>query len=103
MKRLWKDFRTNLMYWRFRNITRNRLRLQSWWARRRQLSPVPTARPYRPRGGATFVHRRTEKRSWIALFIMVLLLTGLGVVGKYLAISGSLIYALSALVVVGAI
>lgn len=97
MSRIWKDFRTNLMYWRFRHVTRNRLRLQSW-ARHR--GPVPTSRP---RASATYVYHRSGRRVWIILLVMVALLTALQALPRYVAIAPSLAWGLSALVVVGAI
>ncbi len=98
MNRYWKDFRTNFMYWRFRHITRNRLRLKTWYSRRR----APAA-PSRPRGSASNVYRRSSHRPWIALLVMVVLLTVIGVLPRYVALSSSLTFGLSALVVVGAI
>lgn len=97
MIRLWKDFRTNLMYWRFRHITRNRLRLQSW-ARHRGAVPVP-----RNRASATYVYHHSSRRAWVALLIMVALLTAIQVLPRYVALAPSLGWGLSALVVVGAI
>jgi hypothetical protein len=99
MSRLWKDFRTNLMYWRFRHITRNRLRVQSWWNRRRQ--PAPT--PYRPRASATYVYPYTNRRSWIAFFALVILLTALTVLAKQVFINPTIVYGIGALIVVGTI
>jgi len=96
--KLWKDFRTNLMYWRFRNITRNRLRLQSWWARRRQ-----TTRVYRPRGTASIVYRHSARRTWTALLATVVALTALTLASRHLALSPTLAYLLSVCVVIGAI
>lgn len=96
--RMWKSFRTNMMYWRFRYITRNRLRLQSWYNRRRQ--PAPS---YRPRGVSTFVYRRSGRRSWIALLVMVILLTALHVAGHYTTISSAVSYLASTLIVIGCI
>lgn len=100
MGRLWKNLRTNSMYWRFRYITRNRLRLQSWWARRRQPRP---ADPYRPRGSAARVYRRTGRRTWTALLVMVALLTAISTESSRLNMSGGIDYALSILVVIGAV
>ncbi len=96
MSRIWKDFRTNLMYWRFRHITRNRLRLQTWAQRR---GAVPVARP---RASAAYVYHRSGKRTWAALLIMVALLTALQVLPRYVAIAPSLTWGLGALVVVSA-
>jgi hypothetical protein len=103
MNRIWKDFRTNLMYWRFRNITRNRMRLQSWWRARRQPAPERAARSYRPPGGAAWVYRRSSRSSWIALLVMVALLTAISVLAGRGYLNPSLGYALSTLVVVGAL
>ncbi len=97
MSRIWKDFRTNLMYWRFRHVTRNRLRVQSWARQRRA---APTARP---RASATYVYHRSGRRTWIALLVMVALLTLIQVLPRYVALAPSLGWGLSALVVVGAI
>src|SRR5947209_20567226 len=96
--KLWKSLRTNMMYWRFRYITRNRLRLQSWYNRRRQPRSA-----YRPRGAATHVHQRSGRRTWIALLTMVALLTALRVAGQHTTINGSLSYLASTLIVIGCI
>ena len=109
MKKLLRDFRTNLMYWRFRNITRNRLRLKTWWARRR-VSPRAGARsrfggyaPYRERGTASYVYRGSQRRSITALLAMVILLTALTTAARYVYIVPGLAYLAGALIVVGAI
>ena len=98
MIRLWKNFRVNLMYWRFRHITRNRLRLQSWWNRRQM-----PARAYRPRGSAAYVYRRSSRRAWIGLLIVVAVLTAITVAGRHLGLAETIIYLLNAVVVGGAI
>jgi hypothetical protein len=111
MSRLWKNLRTNWMYWRFRYITRNRLRLKSWWARRRQTISVPRGprtpygpgAGYRPRGGATFVYRRSSGRAWALLLDMVLALTALRVWADSTYINPTVVYGIGALVVVGAV
>ncbi|MGI8826483.1 MAG: hypothetical protein ACR2JC_12705 [Chloroflexota bacterium] len=95
MSRRIKDFRTNFMYWRFRYITRNRMRLQSAYYRRRQ----PRSRT-RPRGGAAFVYRRSPRRTWLILLVMVVLLTALSDASRRGYVNGSVDYALSSLVVV---
>ena len=92
---MWKNFRTNLMYWRFRHITRNRLRLQSWYHRRRQPTTV-----WRERGTATYVYRRSGRRTWIILIVMVSLLTALQVLSSHAAIGSSLVWAASVLIIV---
>lgn len=91
------------MYWRFRYFTRNRLRLQSWMTRRRQPSPVSAARGYRPPGAAAWVYRRSSRRTWIALLVMVACLTALKFLGGGGAISPYLVSTLSILVIVGAL
>ncbi len=103
MKKLWKDFRVNLMYWRFRHVTRNRLRLQSWWnARRRPSRPVS---PYRERGSAMYASGRpgANRHSWLILLIMVVLLTALTVYANSTFIAPGLVYAVGALIVAGCI
>ena len=96
--KLWKDLRTNLMYWRFRNITRNRLRLQSWWYRRR--NPV---QQYRPRGTATFVYRGSSRKVWVVLLLMVALLTAVSVAKSSIGLNPTIAYLLSACIIIGAI
>jgi hypothetical protein len=98
MIRLWKNFRVNLMYWRFRHITRNRLRLQSWWNRRQK----PT-RAYRPRGTAAYVYHRSPRRAWVALLVLVSVLTAVTVVGRHIGLAETIIYIVNTLVIVGAL
>jgi hypothetical protein len=101
MSKLWKDLKVNFMYWRFRNITRNRLRLQSWWASRRGRSGASPV--YRPRASALHYPRSSTRtrRSWIALLVMIALLTAVSVAGKQGAIPPGIGWAVDALVVVG--
>jgi hypothetical protein len=89
-----KSLRTNMMYWRFRYITRNRLRLQSWWNRRRQPKRVAPA-VYRTRGAASQVRYRTARRTWIAVLLMVSLLTALKVISDYNAVNSYLNFGLT--------
>jgi hypothetical protein len=101
--RLWKDFRTNMMYWRFRYITRNRLRLRQWWHRRRATPrAVPRYGGYRERGTAYSSYRSTRQRTWIALGAMIVLLTALKVGVDQTTINPGLVYAVGTLIVVGA-
>jgi hypothetical protein len=95
MRKLWKNFRINFMYWRFRNITRNRLRLQAWYHRKQ---PVRT---YRGRGTAAYVYRGSSQRTWIAVLVMVCILTALRVLGNHYSTSPTLILLVSLLVVIG--
>jgi hypothetical protein len=97
MRQAWKNFRINLMYWRFRNITRNRLRLQAWYRRRQPMTG------YRPRGTAAFVRRRSSRQTWIALLVMVILLTAIRVHVNNQGLSQTLVYLLTVVVIVGAI
>lgn len=100
--KVWKSFRVNMMYWRFRYITRNRLRLRAWWnARRRPQRPSPA--PYRERGSALYAYSggATRTRSWTALLAMVVLLTALTVYVRTTLIAPGLVYAVGALIVVG--
>jgi hypothetical protein len=86
------------MYWRFRYLTRNRLRLQSWWNRRRNPRP---AYGFRPRGAAAMVYRRSGRRSWTALLALVVLLTALSVSTQYVTYNGALYFALRMAIYIG--
>jgi|SRR5579875_786478 len=99
MIQLWKNFRVNLMYWRFRHITRNRLRFQAWMRQRRQ-TPVTG---FRPRGSARIVRYHNSQRTWVIFLIMVAVLTALQVAGSRSDISGTLLWGLSGLTIVAAI
>jgi hypothetical protein len=99
LRRRWKNFRINLMYWRFRHITRNRLRLQTWYRSRRR-QPVPS---YRPRGSAISVYRHSARRTWIILIALVAILTALRVLSWHVTIGSSLVFTLDALAVVLAV
>src|SRR5690349_931542 len=96
--RVWKSFRVNMMYWRFRYVTRNRLRLQSWWNARRR--PARPTSPYRERGSAMYAYARpsVNRRSWLALLVMVGLLTVLTVYANSTFIAPGLVYAAGALI-----
>lgn len=104
--KMWKDFRTNMMYWRFRHITRNRLLLRSWWQRRRSISRTPAGfAAYRERGLATQASYRyhSRQRSWIALGAMVILLTALSVGVRQTYVTPGFVYIIGSLVVVGSV
>jgi hypothetical protein len=102
--RLWKDFRTNLMYWRFRHITRNRLRLRQWWHRRRSGPAAPPGySPSRARGTAMPMYRSSRQRTWIALGAMVILLTALTVGVQQTTINPGFVYLIGTAIVVGCI
>jgi hypothetical protein len=112
MSRLWKDLKTNWMYWRFRYVTRNRLRLRSWWNRRRpslgarRSGSIHVQRPrdtYRPQGSAAFVYGRSSKQAWGLLLSMVLALTALSAWANSTYVSPAVVYAIGSLVVVGAV
>ena len=103
MSKLWKAFRISLMYWRFRHMTRNRLRFQSWWnVRRRTSRPVS---PYRERGTALHAYSRTSvsRKSWTALLVMVVLLTALRVYSDSTNIAPGLVYITGLAVIAGCI
>jgi hypothetical protein len=108
MMRLWRDLRTNMMYWRFRHVTRNRLRLKSWWARRRpngrRLQPGgPTyARPFE-RGLASRVYGSSQRRSLTAFAALVILLTALSALANRVFISPGLVYLIGTLIIIGCI
>lgn len=101
--KLWKDFRTNMMYWRFRYITRNRLRLQTWWStKRRTRRPTIPASPYRERGMASSYrpYRSNAGRLWVLLLVMVALLTALKVIAAQTFILPGIAYAIGAAIVI---
>lgn len=95
MKRALKNVRVNFMYWRFRNVTSRRMRLQSWARRQRPASP------YRERGTAARVYQRSSARTWVFLIIMVLLLTALNDIGSHYLVNGMLLYIADVVVVLG--
>ncbi len=112
MSRVWKNLKTNWMYWRFRYITRNRLRLRSWWNHRRsslgggrspgvRMQTPGTA--YRPRATATYVTSRSSRRAWGLLIGMVLALTALSAWANSTYVSPALVYAIGSLVVVAVV
>lgn len=103
--RMWKSFRTNMMYWRFRYITRNRLRLQSWFRRRQapHMARPTYARNYHARGTAASVYHRSSRRSWIILFIMVAMLTALRVWSNHSNVNATLVYVLGVVVIIGSL
>jgi hypothetical protein len=110
MSSMWKNFRTNMMYWRFRHITRNRLRLRNWWLRHRPSRGTTrttmrnvTYSGVRGRGSASVVYRGSSRRSWIALAAMVIALTALEYGGGRSGLDSTLQYILGTLVVVGTI
>jgi len=70
----WKELKTRWMYWRYRNITRTKQRLQLKWAARHSRNPVYMApdgrgiRPVRQRSSLTTGVGRT----WILLIVVSL-------------------------------
>lgn len=103
--KMWKDFRTNLMYWRFRHVTRNRLRLRSWWQRRRTPRTPAGYTPYRARGVSSrpTYSAHSARRSWLSLTALVVLLTALSVGVRQTYISPGFVYIIGSLIVVGCI
>lgn|GEM_PF-3945795 len=70
---LWKELRIRWMYWRFRNITRNRQRLAARWASRRRARPAYQTASYRGgRGAPAIAWGRRSARSWIILIAAIL-------------------------------
>lgn len=109
MSKMWAGIREWWMYWRFRNITRNRLRLNAWWSSRRPVrsGPRSTLGPgaYRPRASATALRYgggTSVRRTWIVLLIMVALLTALSVWANSTVIPPALVTGIGALIVAGA-
>lgn len=102
--KLWKSFRVNLMYWRFRYITRNRLRLQSSWNARRR--PKASASSVRPRASAMYYpigSSSSQRHSWLAFGTLIILLTALSSVAGQIYIPPSLVYAIGTLILVGCV
>lgn len=67
-----KELRVRWMYWRFRNITRNRQRLAARWSLRRSPRPiysVPSNRGSRPSAGG---RSSRSARSWTLLVASVI-------------------------------
>jgi hypothetical protein len=106
--RLWKDLRTNMMYWRFRHITRNRLRLKNWWARRRptggrsSIGAPAYSRPFE-RGLAARVYHGSQRRSLTAFAALIILLTALSALAHRVFISPGLVYLIGTLIIVGCV
>ena len=103
MSKAWKNLRTNMMYWRFRFVTRNRLRLHAWWLARRgpKLHAVPTYP--RDRGMSYRPYHHSSRDTWITLLVVVALLTGLKVLASRVFVYPSVMYALGAAVVIGGV
>jgi hypothetical protein len=111
MSRVWKNLKTNWMYWRFRYITRTRLRLRAWWNHRRasfagvRSRVLQIQRPgdtYRPRASAAFVSRRSSRRVWGLLLGMVLALTALSAWANSTYVAPAVVYGIGSLVIVAA-
>jgi len=98
--KLWKAFRVNMMYWRFRYVTRNRLRFQAWMNSRRRPSTPSTS--FRPRASAMYYPTGSagQRRSWEAFGGMIVLLTALTSIAGQIYISPSLVYAIGTLIIV---
>ena len=99
MIQLWKNLRVNLMYWRFRHVTRNRLRLQAWLRQRRP----PPRLGYRPRGSARVVRYHNAQRTWAIFIALVVVLTALQILGARSEINGTLVWGLSVVAVIAAL
>ena len=72
---VFKELRTRWMYWRYRNITRNRQRLQIKWAMRRNRQPTypgGSARGGRP---ARYAGPGRAAKSWLILLVAVVGIT----------------------------
>jgi hypothetical protein len=89
------------MYWRYRNVTQRRQRLQMWWNRQRRPSFRPGARPlpYRERGTAVNVYR-TSGRSWAPILVMVAALAALQTYGYQTNLSNTVLHGIGGLILV---
>jgi hypothetical protein len=104
--KLWKSFRVNMMYWRFRYVTRNRLRFQAWWNARRRPRVATTASSVRPRASAMYYPMgsgSSQRQSWQAFGTMIVLLTALTSLAGQYYIAPTLVYAVGTLIIVGCI
>lgn len=108
MGRGWKHLRTNWMYWRFRYVTRNRLRLRNWWSHHRLGRPGARSVPYsgvRGRGTAS-VLRYTDsssRRSWLIFLVMTAMLTAVHMAVAKGVLAGSIGGVVDTVIVVGAL
>ncbi|HZT97121.1 MAG TPA: hypothetical protein VFB34_09825 [Chloroflexota bacterium] len=67
-----RELKTRWMYWRYRNITRNRQRLQAKWATRRRSRPAGNGpSTYRGVSAAPWPSARRTSRTWILLIAAV--------------------------------
>jgi hypothetical protein len=106
--RIWKAFRINLMYWRFRYVTRNRLRFQNWYHRRFRSGGGSRTGfggygragygNWRERGTAAYVYRSSGKRTWTILLVAMVIITAI----RSSSISPTLAFGLSTLVLIAA-
>ncbi|MGI8968517.1 MAG: hypothetical protein ACR2GA_05360 [Chloroflexota bacterium] len=107
MKNIWKEFRTNTMYWRFRYVTRNRLRLRSWWLHNKPNSrTMRSAQQWRPRASAAtpmYVQEGSVRRTWIVFLVMVACLTAIRIAGQNTSLNPTLGSIADALIIVAAI
>ena len=103
MNGLTKRVRVWWMYWRYRNITQRRQRLQMWMNRRRApRSPRPG--PYRARGlGSTPLYGTTSRRSWLPFLVMVVCLTLIATYGDRTHWNLSLLHGIGALIFLGGV
>lgn len=77
---VWRELRTRWMYWRFRNITRNRQRLAARWATRRSRGRAQQTTSYRGIRPAAGTGAGRTARTWILLILAVV---GMAVVQHY--------------------
>jgi hypothetical protein len=104
-----KAVRVWWMYWRYRNITQRRQRLQMSWSRRKRPSlrsmnsfnRSPASR-YRPRGSAVPIRAGT-RRSWVPILLMVVALALISTYGYKTNLNNDVLRALGALVIVGGV
>lgn len=77
------------LYWRYRNITQRRQRVQLWWGRRRKVPVRPP--PYRARGTATPLPHPASRRTLFPLVLAVIAVAALATFGDHTGLSGSVL------------
>ncbi len=91
---MFKRLREEWMYWRFRNITRNRQRLRIWLRQRRpSRAKMSTMSRPRARGAAMYSpYRNTGNRGLLFVAIVAAVLTVANVALPRLGVTNTLLY-----------
>jgi hypothetical protein len=96
---MFKAIRVWWMYWRYRNLTQRRQRLQVWMNRRGRPT-MPRPDPYRGRATSSVpLYRPSSHRSLIPILAMVVCLTVLATYGYRTNWDVNLLHGLGALII----